>query len=319
VALYSVETFTAGEHLGTQSSSGGLTGDGTWTGPAADSAPFDWAWAAWNGVGERIEVCLRVRMNGAWSPWFSFGRWSADGARGSVSGQEHPPFGRLATDTLLLSGPADAYQFRVSLRGAVLTRLWLAAAVAAHRSEEPPFTPAWGVDLDVPRRSQMVYPGGGSVWCSPTSLAMVMAYGHGESIPDATVPGVYDPVYDGHGNWPFNTAYAATRGFLAYVDRFGGFADLERSISRRRPVIASVAYDRAWLPNAPIPRTAGHILVVRGFTREGDVIVNDPAAEDDRGVRRVYRRDLFRRAWLDRGGVVYVLAPWANRGGGVVE
>lgn len=320
MALYPLESFTAGEHLGTRAADGGLAGDGTWTGPVTGAAPFDWAVASWNGAGDRIEVCVRVRMEGAWSPWFSFGRWSSEGSRGSVAGQEHPPFGRLATDTLLLSRPADAYQLRVSLRGGVLARLWLAAAVASHRSEEPPFTPAWGVDLDVPRRSQMVYPGGGNVWCSPTSLAMVMAYyGHDESIPDATVPGVYDPVYDGHGNWPFNTAYAGTRGFLAYVDRFGGFADLERCIARRRPVIASVAYDPAWLPNVPIPRTAGHLLVVRGFTREGDVIVNDPAADDDRGVRRVYRRDLFRRAWLDRGGVVYVLAPLANSGGGVVE
>jgi hypothetical protein len=139
---------------------------------------------------------------------------------------------------------------------------------------------------------------------------MVMAYYcHVESVPDAAVPGVYDAAYGGHGNWPFNTAYAATRGFTAYVDRFGGFADLERWIARGRPIIARVAYSREWLPNAPIPGTDGHLLVVRGFTPEGDVIVNDPAADSDEGVRLVYQRDLFRRAWLDGGGVVYVVYP----------
>lgn len=76
-----------------------------------------------------------------------------------------------------------------------------------------------------------------------------------------------------------------------------------------------MAYDRSWLPNAPIARTAGHILVVRGFTPEGDVIVNDPAAPSDPEVRRVYRRELFRRAWLDRSGVVYVLEPLSAPGG----
>lgn len=312
MALYPVESFHAGVHEGTRPTAAGMAGDGTWTGPALAVAPFDWAVASWNGSGEGIEVQLRVRSDGVWSPWFSFGRWSAAGPRASVPGQEHPPFGRLETDTLHLDRSADACQFRVHLRRAELRRLWLAAAVTAERSEDPPYTPAWGVDLDVPARSQMVYPGG-RVWCSPVSLAMVMAYyGHHESIPEETVPGVCDAAYDGHGNWPFNTAYAATRGFVAHVDRFGGFADLERHIAQGRPIIASVAYDRTWLPNAPIARTAGHILVVRGFTPEGDVIVNDPAAAEDGAVRRVYRRNLFRRAWLDRSGVVYVIRPLAT-------
>lgn len=316
MALYSCDSFAAGDHAGTRPAPDGLAGDGVWTGPVAEAAPFDWAVASWNGRGDLIEVLLRVRVSGAWSPWFSFGRWSSTGPRASVAGQAHEPFGRVDTDTLLLARPADAYQFRAQLRGAALQRLWLATAMKDERSDEPPHKAAWGVDLDVPLRSQMVYPDGGNVWCSPTSLAMVMAYyGHVESIPDETVPGVYDSVYDGHGNWPFNTAYAATRGFRAYVDRFGGFADLERWIARSRPIIATVAYDRSWLPNAPIARTAGHILVVRGFTAEGDVIVNDPAAPTDAEVRRVYRRDLFRRAWLDRSGVVYVLEPQSSAAG----
>ena len=63
----------------------------------------------------------------------------------------------------------------------------------------------------------MVYPDGGEVWCSPTSTSMVLAYWAGDTGPceprvRAAVEGVYDWVYDGHGNWPFNTAYAATAG-----------------------------------------------------------------------------------------------------------
>lgn len=316
MSLYPVESFASGEHAGTRPAPEGLAGDGVWTGPVAEAAPFDWAVASWNGAGDLIEVLLRVRVGADWSPWFSFGRWSSTGPRASVAGQVHEPFGRLETDTLLLSRPADAYQFRVELRGAVLERLWLAAALKGERPDEPPHTAAWGVDLDVPMRSQMVFPDGGNTWCSPVSLAMVMAYhGRVESIPDETVPGVYDSVYDGHGNWPFNTAYASMRGFRAYVDRFGSLADLERWIARRRPVIATVAYDRSWLPEAPIARTAGHLLVVRGFTAGGDVIVNDPAAPADGEVRRVYRRALFLRAWRNRGGVVYVLEPLSPAAG----
>ena len=310
MSLYPLDSFADGEHLGTCPTEVGLSGDGTWTSPVFPAAPFDWAVASWNGAGDLIEVSVRVQADGAWSPWFSFGRWSSTGDRASVEGQAHEPFGRLATDTLMLKRPAAAYQYRVSLRGATLRRLWLAAAMAADRAEAEAdaYTPAWGVDLPVPGRSQMVYPNGGNVWCSPTALTMVMAYyGHEESVPDAAVPGVYDCVYNGHGNWPFNTAYASTRGFTAYVDRFSGFADLERRVAEGHPVIASVAYSKEWLPNAPISNTQGHLLVVRGFTTDGDVVVNDPAAAADDAVRLVYERQLFKRAWLDRGGVVYMV------------
>jgi hypothetical protein len=315
--LRPITEFGAGLHAGTAlGPQGGLAlapGEtaGKWMSDVLEVAPFTWAVASWNGTGDRLEVALRVELpGGGWSPWFSFGEWSATGRRGSVAGQRYEGVGRLATDTLLLEQPATRVQISVSLVHGELKRLWLCTAMPAERSAEEEHRAAWGVDLDVPQRSQMVYPNGGNVWCSPTSLTMVMAYyGHVESVPDDAVPGVYDAVYDGHGNWPFNTAYASTRGFVGYVDRFQSFAALERMIAAGRPVIASVAYKREWLPNAPIDQTGGHILVVRGFTAVGDVIVNDPAAADDSGVRLIYQRDLFRRAWLDRGGVVYVIYP----------
>ena len=164
----------------------------------AEAAPFDWAVASWNGRGDLIEVSLRVRVSGAWSPWFSFGRWSSTGPRASVAGQAHEPFGRVDTDTLLLARPGRHYPFRAQLRGAALQRLWLATAMKDERSDEPPHKAAWGVDLDVPLRSQMVYPDGGNVWCSPTSFAMVMAYyGHGEVIvADAGATGLPDASAD---------------------------------------------------------------------------------------------------------------------------
>ena len=71
----------------------------------------------------------------------------------------------------------------------------------------------------------MVYSDGGEVWGSPTSVAMVLGYWEGRSGP--CEPGValggerrVRPLYEGHGNWPFNVAYAATPGMEAYVARF---------------------------------------------------------------------------------------------------
>ncbi|HWI60512.1 MAG TPA: peptidase C39 family protein [Symbiobacteriaceae bacterium] len=311
-----VTDFQVGTHEGTAAVVGGgvTAASGCWTSPAFDhEGPFNWAVASWNGTGDQIQVEVRVATPAGWSPWFSWGPWSLAGERHSMAGQSYPGIGKLDTDTLVLEQPVRSWQFRVTLQNATVKRLWLCHALREHRSAGAAHMAAWGRDLPVPLRSQMIYPNGGNVWCSPTSLAMVMAFwGHDESIPDQVVPAVYDSVYDGHGNWAFNAAYAGARGFVAWVDRFPSYGDLEQEIAAGRPVIASVAYNREWLPNAVYPKTGGHLLVVRGFTAEGDVIVNDPAAATNEGVHVVYRRDLFQRAWLDRGGVVYRICPEAQ-------
>ena len=56
--------------------------------------------------------------------------------------------------------------------------------------------------------------------------------------------------------------------------------------------------------------TTGHLVVLVGVTGDGDAVVNDPAAETNGEVRRVYDRTQFERAWLGgSGGVVYVIHP----------
>jgi hypothetical protein len=59
--------------------------------------------------------------------------------------------------------------------------------------------------------------------------------------------------------------------------------------------------------------TNGHLLVIRGFTSTGDVVVNDPASHliaDDAQVRVVYDREQFENVWVPHsGGIVYVIHP----------
>jgi hypothetical protein len=165
----------------------------------------------------------------------------------------------------------------------------------------------------------MVYPNGGPVWCSPTSTSMVMAYWSdrlGELALNRPVPevaaAVYDLVYRGNGNWPFNTAYAGQYGLTAYVSRMSSLVQVERWIEAGIPVVASLAWDPGELGNAAVPSTDGHLLVIVGFTAGGDVVVNDPAADPRLGlsVRRVYPRAALERLWLTHsGGTVYLMYP----------
>jgi hypothetical protein len=166
------------------------------------------------------------------------------------------------------------------------------------------------------------YGGGGEAWCSPTSTAMVLGYYGRLPAPSAyawagsrTDPWVdevarrtYDTAYEGTGNWPFNTAYAASRGLSAFVTRLRSLAEAESFIAAGIPVIASISFSAGGLAGAPISATAGHLLVIVGFTSSGDVVVNDPAASTASGVRRTYDRAEFEKAWLSgSGGTVYVL------------
>ena len=53
---------------------------------------------------------------------------------------------------------------------------------------------------------------------------------------------VYDVVYRGNGNWPFNTAYAGQHGLVGYVSRMSSLAQVERWIEAGVPVVASLAW-----------------------------------------------------------------------------
>lgn len=307
---------------------------GTAIGPERESAePFRDLIPSWNAEtpsGTWVEVRLRARVDGRWSGWYVLGLWSADGGstpRWSVDGQDDAD-ARVLTDTLALRSLAQAFQLSltlVSTDSAATPRVSLAAVLASRRSDAPPSATseprARGTVLRVPERSQMIYPGGGEVWCSPTSISMVLAYWAerlGEPVLDRSVPevaaGTYDPTYDGHGNWPFNTAYAGRESLTAYVSRFSSLNQVERWIEVGAPVVASLAWGFGTLADASVPSTDGHLLVIIGFSDRGDVVVNDPAGDPRRGqaVRRVYRRDQFESLWLQSGGTVYLIHPNAQ-------
>ncbi|HZK66805.1 MAG TPA: C39 family peptidase, partial [Chloroflexota bacterium] len=123
------------------------------------------------------------------------------------------------------------------------------------------------------------------------------------------IQGVKDRATGIFGNWPLNTAYAGANGFRARVDRFDSIEQVEQEIAAGRPVIISIAFQPGELDGSPIRSTDGHLIVVRGFTEAGDVIVNDPIAPNSGSVRLVYKRGQLEKIWLRSGGIAYLLAP----------
>lgn len=250
----------------------------------------------------------------------------------------------VLTDTVRTNDAAGAtgWQVRVELmrRIGTVARPTLhrvgavASQVVARRATSAPGKVARaGIVLDVPRLSQMTHVGhypqygnGGEAWCSAASVAMVLAYHgatpaaatkyaptlngrpHADGLVDFTARAVYDHRYRGTGNWGFNTAYAGTVLPKTRVHRLPHLRAAEKYLAAGNPLIVSVAFGKGELTGAPIQSTPGHLMVLVGFTPDGDVIVNDPAAKNNEQVRRLYDRAEFEKAWMSRsGGLTYVL------------
>jgi hypothetical protein len=285
----------------------------------------DTAIASWNAITPQdtwLEIEIRAQINARWTRYYKIARWTNVGEKHSFT-TEHDADGRINTDTLKLVNAAQAFQLRVQLHSSVtgasptLTGLALVSSLSSQHytaSNAPSNHSAWGLELAVPAHSQMIYPNGGEVWCSPTSVTMILGYWDAklgsrvaDSVPDAAAS-MWDTVYDGSGNWAFNTAYAASKGYKAYVHRLSSLTQAEGYIQKGIPLALSIAWDAGELDGAHIAKSGGHLVVLRGFTKTGDVIINDPAAKTDPTVRTVYKRAQLERAWIGHsGGVIYVI------------
>ncbi|HEX5917730.1 MAG TPA: peptidase C39 family protein [Nocardioides sp.] len=316
---------------------------GTWTSPWAapgfGATSIIPSWEATTPGRTLVRVELRAQdaagRTGSWDTVADWARTSRPVPRTTYSGQSDD-LGRVSADTWFAASAVTAYQLRVTLMrpkgsGKAVSLERVGAVASADASAPRPAStpgPAAGTVLPVPTYSQMVhsghYPawgGGGEAWCSPTSLAMVLAYhgiaptptgitaGHADAVVDHTARMVYDHGYRGTGNWAFNTAYAATlAGGDSYVTRMRDLREAEDHIVAGVPLIVSVAFGRNQLAGAPISASNGHLLVVVGFEADGDVVVNDPAGATNAEVRRVYDRAQFERIWIAAsGGTAYVV------------
>lgn len=246
---------------------------------------------------------------------FAMGEWS-ETKRTSVNKQENDS-AFVSTDTLVFKQPVGEIQFMVELHlGSLGERpelkhlFWTLAGkdlLPETAWNQRPITP-----LTVPIRAQGDYPNPDKI-CSPTSLSMVLGY-WAEKIDRpaldrdvvSTCSGVFDPGWNGTGNWSFNAAFAASLpGITARVARLSGIAELENWLRAGVPVVCSVAYD--FLKGKP-ERSGkdGHLVVVVGVDSEGSLIFNDPGKKP---VRLTYLRSNFARAWETSSRTVYLVHP----------
>jgi Peptidase_C39 like family len=278
---------------------------------------------SWNGsvpanTGVRLELRTRPRRGG-WSPWLYFGSWGkTPPLREQVISFDD---GAVYIDNLILTRPADLIQVRAHLYSYDMNEATAPAVrriAISHSGHAPDLAAAdnaalqidpsaWCRNLPVPFRTQKDAPKNlsGEI-CSPTCVSMVMQYCGIDRPTVENATAIYDSEYDLFGNWARAVQRAGELGLDGWLQRFRNWDQVKEQIAKGQPVIASIAFRSGQFPSAVIPRTNGHLIVIRGFTAGGDVIVNDPASRE-KGEAAIYKADELANAWFGHGGVGYII------------
>lgn len=301
--------------------------------PIEPGLTFNELLLSWNiytppAAGFCVEARVGRTSNDSWSPWLYFGEWGdAPPAVEKTTSFDH---GRVDVDYFRAAANTvfDRLQYRVRAsttaasadihvdRIAVCVSNTTGALIPIRKpSDGTPGPEQWLRRLPVPPRSQKSEAAEiATRICSPTSLSMVMAY-YGVDRPTQKVAeSCFDAANDIYGNWPRNIQAAFALGVPGYLTRIADWPTAKRYIADGRPLIASIRVDTPGaLPGSPYQTTNGHLLVICGFDKDGNLETNDPAAPPG-AVPMRYPRDAFARAWFGgSGGVAYVLLPPAKR------
>lgn len=243
---------------------------------------------------------------------FSFGNFSI-GRSNSIIKKDL--IGEMDVDTLRLSKKIKEFSVKIKIfnKSGRKTGIKLINIVLTNRDKKFNNEILFGLNdkvmLNVPKISQLEqqvnYAGD---ICSPTSLAMLMSYYGIDVSTLSCASGVIDTSENIYGNWIFNTSYASTKNLYSFIVRINSYDELKRYLKNGIPVIASITFGPDELKNSPIKKTTGHLLVIKGIDKNGNIITNDPAALNSSRVELVYDKNEFANAWFkNKYGTSYIL------------
>lgn len=271
-----------------------------------ETAPFSEITPSWNSytnIESSIELLTKVRIDGIWTPFISYGIWSTDGYNIGVKNLYKDDLVRVTVDRIFVNNDktADAVQMKVVFRGKnpKLRRI----VFSTNGGNDDEVTGDYLKIIDnVPQISQMAsgHKDSNRI-CSPTSVTMVLQYYGKDAKLFDTARGTFDTGKEIYGNWPQNAAYSGEQGMKAYTKCCKSINPIKNLISKNIPVVASVVSQTAEeLDGSGQGFPSGHLMVVVGFCIKDGIeyiVVNDPAADTDNEVRRYYRLDQWVKVW----------------------
>jgi len=284
---------------------------------------------SWNCLtGDSGAIFLVIAVSPDNETWYNFNyqKWGILPASYYNYEEQMPPvkikdIGWVDEDFIKLHQPMRYYKFAASCFADELNLLSFDRAAVCYSNTNASLreyhihTPAVKrieeISLPVPFRSQHSLPDSiESRTCSPTCVAMVLNY-HDREYNHLEVSGaVYDPYGDLYGNWPYNAQAAYILGMKkTWIGRHNTLNEFIDELKAGKPVIINIAFEDNRLSAAPYSRTSGHIIVIRGFDSDGNVLVNDPAGRDIEAGMNTYDFDELTAVWTGHSGVAYHLWP----------
>jgi hypothetical protein len=137
---------------------------------------------------------------------------------------------------------------------------------------------------------------GGSI-CSPTSVSMVLRSYEIDVDPLDFARGTRDPYYGIFGIWPRVVQHASEYGLDGAVTRYRSWSAAREILAEGGRIVISVG----------LPLYSGHLMMLAGFTSEGNPIVHDPAKTD--GYGKIYDKNDLALSWFQKGGIAYTFFP----------
>ena len=280
--------------------------------PQSSPHPYNIGLPSWNGTAPGdsggFRVLVRVPYLTDWSPWLDVGYWKANLWPGTKSTRFTG--GRIDIDIVELYYYATQWQFAIEIKrnSASVTSPTLSLLsffVSDSRTTqninytsilndkpEPIFIPTkflaqYQISSEI-----------GSRICSPTTVAMILlSYGI-EVDPLQFALDTYDPYWQIFGVWPRVVQNASEYGVKGTVTRYRSWSEAREVLAKGGRIGMSIGS----------PLYTGHLVMLAGFTNNGDPIVHDPARSYD-GYSHVFNKYDLSRSWFAKGGVAYTIFP----------
>lgn len=291
--------------------------DGATTGylilnPQTSPDPFDIGLPSWNGTAPGdsggFRILIRVPYLSDWSPWLDAGYWKANLWPGSKSTRFSG--GRVNIDILELYYYATQWQFAIEMKRSSVTtnsptlsllsfftsdsRTTNNIDFSAILNDKPEAILIPTTFLAQYRISNEI----GSRICSPTTVSMILlSYGI-EVDPLQFALDTYDPYWEIFGVWPRVVQNASEYGVKGTVTRYRTWSETREVLAQGGRIGMSIG----------APLYGGHLVMLAGFTENGDPIVHDPARTSD-GYAHVFNKSDLSHSWFDKGGVAYTIFP----------
>ena len=280
-------------------------------------APFSELILTWNAFRPNrgsYSFHIRIKVEGAWSPFMLYACWGSNEQAGSIHEAGDFPV-KVHQDAVLVLQKKKGEGFQIKVipsGGADLQQIY---GLHVYTNSEKTLQEALfekKVVLDVKGLSQLCldHPHSHSL-CSPTSTTAVLRYLTKKNLePTSFAEKVWDRSLGIYGNWVFNVAESASHLGLkwdAWVERLHTFSDVYIQLQKGIPVIVSI---KGPLKGSGTTGESGHLIVISGYDpSKNEVLCMDPGLPTDKETIVSFPLPEFMKAWERRGKIAYMFVP----------